>query len=184
MQWSGTETIECHILPRAPNGKGTQTIKTELSKTAQAESQEDSTFPIDGHRAIVNKTHKKSKTTRKRTNNDRINHNRNTALERSITNYWGWRGGGRGIINGFYTRATLALGSAVIQEHTRYLGCVKDFLLINATQQQTYKPRFNNEMKQDEYLTARPTLKRWSKMNLNVNPGGPDQRQSIKHQPT
>ena len=34
-------------------------------KTAQAKSQKDSSFPVDGHQAIPNKT---SKTNRKRTN--------------------------------------------------------------------------------------------------------------------
>ena len=35
---------------------------------------------------------------------------------------------------------------------------MKDF--INASKQQTYKSKFNTEMKQDEYSAARPTLKR------------------------
>ena len=34
MQLSGTDTIEFHILPQTPNGKGTQTSSTALSKTA------------------------------------------------------------------------------------------------------------------------------------------------------
>ena len=38
----------------------------------------------DGHQAMLNKTDKKSKTNRKRTNNDNY---RNIALERSIINY-------------------------------------------------------------------------------------------------
>ena len=49
-QWSGTNATEFHILPQTPNGKGTQTLKTVLSKTAQAESQEVSSFPADGHK--------------------------------------------------------------------------------------------------------------------------------------
>ena len=32
-------------------------------------------------------------------------------------------------------------------------------------------------MKQDEYSTPRPTLKRWSNRNPTVEPGGPDQRE-------
>ena len=32
-------------------------------------------------------------------------------------------------------------------------------------------------MKQDEYSTARPTLKRWNNRSLTVEPGGPDHRQ-------
>ena len=31
------------------NGQGTQTIKTAWGKTAQAENEEDNTFPTDGH---------------------------------------------------------------------------------------------------------------------------------------
>ena len=45
--------IEFH--PHTPNGNGKQTIKTAEYKAAQAESQEDSPFPVDGHRAILNK---------------------------------------------------------------------------------------------------------------------------------
>ena len=56
--WLGTNTIEFHTLPKTPNGKGIQTIKS-----AQAESQEDSSFPADGHRAIpiLNKMNKRPK---------------------------------------------------------------------------------------------------------------------------
>ena len=39
-------------------------------KTAQEKSQEDSSFPTDGHKAILNKLNSKSKTNRKRTNID------------------------------------------------------------------------------------------------------------------
>ena len=44
--------------------------------------------------------------------------------------------------------------------------------LQDASKQQTYKSRFNTEMIQDEYSTARQTLNRWS-----------DQRRSIESQP-
>ena len=40
---------------------------TEI-KTAQMKSQEDSSFPTDGHKAILNKLNSKSKTNWKRTN--------------------------------------------------------------------------------------------------------------------
>ena len=51
--------------------------------------------------AIRNKKNKKSK----------INHNKSTALERSVINYWGgW--------NQFYVYATLDLGSAGVYKHT------------------------------------------------------------------
>ena len=42
----------------------------------------------------------------------RINHNRSTALERSVINYWGWG------LNRFHALATLALVSAVVHKHT------------------------------------------------------------------
>ena len=38
------------------------------------------------------------------------------------------------------------------------------------SKQQIYKSRFNTEMKQDEYYTARPTLKHWSNRNRTVEP--------------
>ena len=68
MQRSGTETIEFHILP---SGNGThtrththttETAQNKKSKTARAESQGDSSFPADGHQAILNKMNTKSKT--------------------------------------------------------------------------------------------------------------------------
>ena len=54
-------------------------------------------------------------------------------------------------------------------------------LLINAPKQQTYKSGFNTEMKQDEYSTAKSTLKRWSNRATEaqqLNPSGPEQRQA------
>ena len=103
------------------NGKGTPTIKTALKnnnkktktkknkkkkkKTAQVKSQEDSSFPKDCHKAILNKLNSKSKTKKKkkkkkkksgRTWTIRIIHNRSIAFERSAINYWGGGGGGGG----------------------------------------------------------------------------------------
>ena len=46
-----------------------QKIQTAWSKTAQAESQEVSTFPADVHQAILSKINNSSKTNKKRTNN-------------------------------------------------------------------------------------------------------------------
>ena len=40
---------------QTPNGKGIQTMKTTLRQTAQANSQEDTSFPADGNEAIFNK---------------------------------------------------------------------------------------------------------------------------------
>ena len=54
---------------QTPYGKGIKTIKTVKSKTAQAESHEVSSFPVDVHQAILNKTNKWSLTNRKRTDN-------------------------------------------------------------------------------------------------------------------
>ena len=56
-------------------------------KTEQVKSQGDSSFPTDDHKAILNKLNSKSKMNRKRTNIDRINHNRSIALEWSVINY-------------------------------------------------------------------------------------------------
>ena len=61
-------------------------------KTAQVKSQGDSSFPIDGHKAILNKLNSKSKTESGRTLTIRINHNRSIALEQSVINY-SWGGG-------------------------------------------------------------------------------------------
>ena len=47
-----------------------------------------------------------------RTMTIRINHNRSTALERSVINYWG--------LNQFYMYTTLTLDSALVHKHTRY----------------------------------------------------------------
>ena len=47
---------------------------------------------------------------------------------------------------------------------------MKDFKLINASQQQPYKSRFTTEKKEDEYPTAIPTPKRWSDRNPTVEP--------------
>ena len=57
-QQPGTDTIEFHLLPWTPNGKGTQ-FRRHTMRTVRAESQEDSTFPADGQPAILNKMNKK-----------------------------------------------------------------------------------------------------------------------------
>ena len=56
------------------------------AKTTKAESQEDSSFQEHGHQAVLKKANKRRKT---RTMTINIHKNRHTALERSITNYWG-----------------------------------------------------------------------------------------------
>ena len=45
-------------------------------------------------------------------------------------------GGGGGGLNQFYTRATIALGPAVVHEHTSFFGTHEE--LINAAKQQRY----------------------------------------------
>ena len=62
------------------------------------ESQVDSSFQVDGHKAILNKMNNKSKTNRKQINSGhtltiKVNLNRCTALEQPVINYlvcvWG-----------------------------------------------------------------------------------------------
>ena len=83
--------------------------KTKPSiKQVQTESQKDGSFPTDGHPAILNK--KRIKIDDKQKSGQimtmRINHNRRTALGRSIIYDWRTK-------TGFLQRATLALGSVV-----------------------------------------------------------------------
>ena len=48
-----------------------------------------SSFPADGHQAILNKVMKSQRQTESgRTLTIRISHNRSTALERTVINYW------------------------------------------------------------------------------------------------
>ena len=82
-----------------------------------------------------------------------INHNKSTALERSVK-----LSGGGGYLNRFYAKNTLALGSALVKKTYKVFG-------------QSYKSRSNNtELKQDETSTARPLLKRWSNRYPTVEP--------------
>ena len=92
----------------------------------------------------------------------RINHNRNTALERSVINQWG--------LNPVYIYRTLAPGSAVVHKPTNCSVRVNDFLLINKSKPQIQKSRFSTEMTRDEYSIARSTLKRWSNRNPTIEP--------------
>ena len=89
-----------------------------------------------------------------------------------------WGGG----LNRFYVITTLALSSAVVQKHISYSVRVKDFLLIDASKHQTYKSRklrWNkmSTQQQDQYWNAGATEIQ------QLNPGGPNQRQSIEPQP-
>ena len=102
----------------------------------------------------------------------RMNHNRRTALERSVINYWA--GVLEPVLPSSSPRPRFFCDSWTF----------KLFSLINASKQQIYKSRFNTEMKTDTYLTTRQTLKRCNNMNPTAEPRWADQRQSIKHQPT
>ena len=67
-------------------------------RTAREESQEDSSFPADGHQTILIKSTK-----------------------------FLWGVGGGGVLNRFYAATTIALGFAVVHKHTSYSVRVKDF---------------------------------------------------------
>ena len=61
----------CNRVPYpAPNTKINGKETRAKIKTTQAKSQRDSSFPADGHKAILNKMNNKSKTNNKRTNTD------------------------------------------------------------------------------------------------------------------
>ena len=77
------------------------TIKTAKSYTAQSESQEDSSFPADRHKAILNKKDQEVKNKRKSDKQlqIRINHISSTALEKVSNKLLGVaRGGGGGAL--------------------------------------------------------------------------------------
>ena len=77
-------------------------------------------------------------------------------------------------LNNFYSRATFALGSAVVHKHTYCLVRMKEF----------YSSRHHNS-KQDLTLTwNQMSTERLSNKNPTVEFGGPDQWQSIEPQPT
>ena len=128
-------------------------------------SQRDSSFPADGHKAILNKMKNKSKTNRKRTNinNFWINHNRSTALERSVISYFGLK------------PVLRALNLLLWFIYTyKLFGPREGLLPINESNRSSYKSRFITEMKQDEYSTARPDAGATEVKQLN--PGGTDSK--------
>ena len=61
----------------------------------------------------------------------------------------------------------------------RYLDCMKDPYLINASSTKTYKSRYNKEISKDKDSTVNKTEYR-SKEIQHVNPRGPDKQP--KHQ--
>ena len=80
-QWSGTiiqsNSISC---PRHQTEKELIQSRWHKIKTARAESQDDSSFPVDGHKAIRKV---KRQTESGQTLTTRINRNRSTALQAS-----------------------------------------------------------------------------------------------------
>ena len=75
--------------------------------------------------SLTKRTQSRGQIRNGRTMTIRIDHNRRAALECSVINYW-W---GKGWLNRFYARATLALASTVINEHANYSVRVKDLYL-------------------------------------------------------
>ena len=125
-------------------------------------SQGDSSFPADGHKAILNKMNNKSKTNRKRTNIDnRINHNRSTAPEWSVINFW-W---GKTLTGFMRAQPRRGFCCGVYKLFGPHEGHLTHQWIKTA---KILKSRFITEMKQDEYSTVRPSLKRWSKRNPAV----------------
>ena len=59
-----------HLAPNTKRETDTYNLDDTKIKTAQVKSQEDSSFPTDGYKAILNKLKSKSKKNRKRTNID------------------------------------------------------------------------------------------------------------------
>ena len=59
-QWSGTDTIEYHISPKHQTGKEHIQLRRHKIKTIRVESQWDSSFPADSHKASLNKVDEKA----------------------------------------------------------------------------------------------------------------------------
>ena len=75
--------------PRHQMGKERIQFRRHEIRTARAESQEDSSFPVDGLQATLNKITSHRQTRNGRTLKIIINHHRSIAFERSVINYWG-----------------------------------------------------------------------------------------------
>ena len=120
-QWSGSDTIEFHTLPRIPNWeRGTYNTALQI-KTTQSNSQGDSSFPADSLKIILNKMNKNtSKTNKKWTDSDNYIKTQQKHRLGTVSNKL------LGSLNRFYARASLALGSVVIHMHTSYSVRMKD----------------------------------------------------------
>ena len=122
----------------------------------------DSSFPANDHKAILNKLNIKSQTKRKRIWKLQLTTTKAPPWNSQYPIFWG--------LKPFLRARNPARGSAVVPFiHIRIIRSAwRTSQLINESKQQTYKSRF--KMKQDEYSTARPTLKRWSKTNPEAEP--------------
>ena len=119
----------CH---KHKNRKGTRTTKTALKiKTTQVKSQGDSSFPADGHMAILNKMNSKSKRTSIDNENKSQQEHRLGTVSNKLLGDGGAGGGvGWGVgggLNWFHSRGTLTVDSAVVHIHTSYSVHMKDF---------------------------------------------------------
>ena len=104
-----------------------------------------------------------------------VNHNRSTALERSVKHYVGGRG----------VAITLALGSAVV--YTRHLFSPREGFLThqcNISEKIKKKIKQTQRRNNDEDSTARNNWNADAKENKQLDSGGSDQSQSIRYQPT
>ena len=157
------DTTEFHILtcPKHPTGKGTALYQ---------------------HKVILNKM-KITWISQRQTENSwtltiRINHNRITTLGWSVINYWGW-----GLKPVLRTRPHTGFfcGSNMYKLFGLHEGLPTHCQWkINNKHNIYYKSRLITDMKQDEYSTAKPRLKRWSKRNTTVEP--PWARPKTDHQ--
>ena len=135
-------------------------------------SKEDSSFPADGHKNILNKMNNKSITNRKRTNIDNYNKSQQKHRLGTVSNKL--LGELKPVLRDHTPRPGFCCGSY----NCKLFGPHEGLLTHQCIKQLTYQSRFNAEMKQDEYSTTRQTLKRWSNRNPAVK------RQIIKPQPT
>ena len=137
-------------------------------------------FPKIGQTAIQNKNFTR-KYMQRHTVTETVNYSRSTAWERSVKYYLGWEVGGG--LNRFYMVTTLALSSAVA--YTRRLFSPREGFLthqynISVNIKIKRIQRWNN----DEDSTARNNWNTETKESQQLDSGGPDQSQSIRHQPT
>ena len=100
-------------------GKEHTQFRRHKIRTARAKSQEDSSFPADGHQAILNKINKISYIDKQKADEQcQIEkHHGSTILEWSVSNYRS--AAGMGVLIQFYVHTTVTLGPGVV--HYIYL---------------------------------------------------------------